>query len=37
LMDSSRLNRLGWKPTVDLETGLKRAYADYIANSGAGG
>ncbi|MBC7704541.1 MAG: GDP-L-fucose synthase [Rhodoferax sp.] len=34
LMDSSRLNRLGWKPVVNLETGLKLAYADFVAHSG---
>lgn len=29
LMDSSRLNELGWQPAVDLKTGLARAYADF--------
>jgi len=29
-MDSSRLNRLGWQATVDLETGLKQAYSDFL-------
>jgi GDP-L-fucose synthase len=29
-MDSSRLNRLGWQATVDLETGLLQAYADFL-------
>ena len=29
LMDSSRLNKLGWLPTIDLKTGLARAYADF--------
>jgi GDP-L-fucose synthase len=29
LMDSSRLFQLGWKPTVDLETGIRLAYEDY--------
>ena len=29
-MDSSRLNHLGWHVTVDLETGLKQAYADFL-------
>lgn len=32
LMDSSRLNRLGWKAQVDLEDGLKNAYLDYLQN-----
>jgi GDP-L-fucose synthase len=30
LMDSSRLNDLGWTPLVDLEAGLKLAYADFV-------
>ncbi|QDC41251.1 GDP-L-fucose synthase [Candidatus Methylopumilus universalis] len=30
LMDSNRLNMLGWKPLIDLETGLKNAYKDFI-------
>ena len=30
LMDSSRLFALGWKPQVDLETGLRLAYADFL-------
>ena len=29
-MDSSRLNALGWKPTVNLAQGLARAYADFM-------
>jgi GDP-L-fucose synthase len=29
LMDSTRLNRLGWQPKIDLEQGLKQAYKDY--------
>jgi GDP-L-fucose synthase len=30
LMDSSRLFALGWKPKVDLETGIKLAYEDFL-------
>ena len=30
-MDSGRLNRLGWQAKVDLESGLKEAYADFLA------
>jgi len=30
LMDSSRLFSLGWKPQVDLETGIHLAYEDYL-------
>jgi GDP-L-fucose synthase len=30
LMDSSRLNALGWKARVSLEAGLKAAYQDFL-------
>jgi GDP-L-fucose synthase len=30
LMDSSRLFALGWKPQVDLEAGIRLAYADFL-------
>ena len=30
LMDSSQINRLGWKPAVPLEDGVRRAYRDYL-------
>ncbi len=30
LMDSSRLFALGWRPQVDLETGLRLAYEDFL-------
>lgn len=30
LMDSSRIFALGWKPKVDLETGIGRAYQDFL-------
>jgi GDP-L-fucose synthase len=30
LMDSSRLNALGWQPKVDLEIGLTLAYKDFL-------
>ncbi len=33
LMDSQRLNSLGWNPQVDLKSGLKKAYADFLANA----
>ncbi len=33
LMDSSRLKSLGWLPQVNLEAGLKLAYADFLNNS----
>jgi GDP-L-fucose synthase len=30
LMDSTRLNALGWQPAVNLEQGLAGAYADFL-------
>jgi GDP-L-fucose synthase len=30
LMDSSRINALGWKPQVDLCEGIRRAYNDFL-------
>ena len=33
LMDSRRINTLGWRPEVELERGLKLAYADFLNNS----
>ena len=35
LMDSSRLNGLGWHAEVNLKDGLTKAYQDYLANSAA--
>ena len=29
LMDSTRLNNLGWQPKINLEQGLKQAYKNY--------
>jgi len=34
LMDSSRLFALGWRPQIDLETGIRLAYADFLARFG---
>jgi len=31
LLDSSRIRALGWKPSVDLPTGIKLAYEDFLA------
>ncbi len=31
LMDSSRLNALGWKPQVSLKAGIALAYKDFLA------
>jgi GDP-L-fucose synthase len=33
LMDSGRLNSLGWQAQVNLKEGLTKAYHDYLANS----
>jgi len=33
LLDCTRLNRLGWKPRISLEEGLKSAYAWYLKNA----
>jgi len=30
LMDSTRLNNLGWRPTIELEQGLTLAYKHYL-------
>ncbi len=32
LMDSARLNALGWQAQVGLEAGLERAYEDFLQN-----
>ena len=34
LMDSSRLFALGWRPQVDLENGIRLAYADFLRAQG---
>ena len=36
LMDSSKLLATGWQPKYDLETGLRHAYADFLASLSAG-
>ena len=30
LIDSSRINDLGWQPKMDLESGLNKAYQDFL-------
>ena len=32
LLDSSRLNQLGWKPRIGLKEGIQLAYADFLIN-----
>jgi GDP-L-fucose synthase len=34
LMNSSKLNQLGWLPKIDLLAGLNLAYEDFIRNNG---
>jgi GDP-L-fucose synthase len=29
-MDSSLIFQLGWRPQIELETGIKLAYADFL-------
>ena len=35
LLDSSRLNHLGWQPKIDLKDGLRKAYAVFQASEDA--
>jgi GDP-L-fucose synthase len=30
LLDSSRILKLGWQPTMDFEQGLTETYADFL-------
>ena len=32
LLDSSRINTLGWKPVTQLKEGIQHAYNDFLAN-----
>jgi GDP-L-fucose synthase len=32
LMDSTRLNQMGWQPSVNLASGLDAAYVDFLSN-----
>ena len=36
LLDISRIRNLGWTPTVDLRTGIARAYADFLESEREG-
>lgn len=31
LLDSSKLNHLGWHPKIDLDSGLKKAYSEFLS------
>ncbi|MEW6302284.1 MAG: GDP-L-fucose synthase [Verrucomicrobiota bacterium] len=35
LMDSSRINAMGWRPKIDLQTGIRLAYEDFLKSSAA--
>lgn len=35
LMDTSRLNDLGWKPSIDLEQGIRLTYQSFLSNEAA--
>ena len=37
LMDSSRVIRSGWKPRIDLQAGIEKTYAHYLARTGTPG
>lgn len=34
LLDTSYLNKLGWKPSIDLESGIRSTYRDFLAGKG---
>jgi GDP-L-fucose synthase len=34
LMDSSKLNAMGWQPSTDLKAGLANAYSDFVKVAG---
>jgi GDP-L-fucose synthase len=36
LLDSMRLNALGWKPSISLHEGITQTYAAYLAGDGRG-
>ena len=33
LLNSKKINDLGWRPKIDLEEGLKKTYKDYKVSS----
>jgi GDP-L-fucose synthase len=35
LMDPSQLRALGWQPSINLEAGIRHAYADFLQATGA--
>jgi nucleoside-diphosphate-sugar epimerase len=32
-MDISKIKSMGWEPKIDLETGIRLAYHDYLKNT----
>jgi GDP-L-fucose synthase len=36
LLDCSRIRALGWRPEIDLETGIRLAYEDFLKSKWAG-
>jgi GDP-L-fucose synthase len=33
LMDSSKVNELGWCPTISLEEGIRLSYSDFLSKN----
>ena len=33
LMDTSKVNELGWFPTISLEEGIKLSYSDFLSKN----
>ena len=31
LLDSSRINKLGWKPEIELNHGISSVYEDFVS------
>ncbi|MEY2408237.1 MAG: GDP-L-fucose synthase [Verrucomicrobiota bacterium] len=36
LLDSSRIHALGWRAEIDLKTGIRNAYEDFLRETGGG-
>jgi GDP-L-fucose synthase len=33
IMDSYKINKMGWKPKINLEEGLNKSYEDFLKNN----